>query len=702
MNVGDVHFPITSSHPEAQAWFEQGVALLHGFWPFEAERAFRWVAHLDPECAMAYWGLAQACEDDAERRQAFLDQALEHADAATDRERAFIDLAVASHQLEASKGDSNLEREVGLLRDKLVMDHPDDLEALAFASLAAWERSRGENRLGVEMMVRHILERDPDHVGALHYRIHNWDGKEGSYAVDSCRALSAAAPDCGHLQHMPGHVLSGIGMWHEAAIAQDTATRVEQRYMNRRRVMPEDNWNYLHNLDYLAYVQGQLGMNELALETVLQLVIIPLHELPFDDQLTGMLGNPMRMGIQRELIRAERWEDILDGGVLAWPKQPKPAETISRQYGLAHAHLALGDHEAASACLDPIRKAAEQTLGMLSSLPDGEGPPPEMMDEVRAMFEMPALEIEALLDLAEGRSLEGIGKLTELAERQADSWSNDPPPVPHFAYNLLGDALLELGSPELAAQAYEKTLETVFEDGIALAGLVQAYHLLDRDAEAAQAMARLEIVWAEADPDNGRLVAARATGVAPDPGRVEHPMVQRRYGEQVISVLGPCRYEPAPAPALTARDAEGREVSLAEYRGHSVLLLFYLGDQCTHCIEQLTEANDRFERFAELGVDLLAISKDAVEENAAIQEAFRLRLLSDPAFATAKRYGSYDDFEDMELHSTVLIDPEGRIHFIETGGEPFMDFDFLEQEAERLGKGGVVHDIRSELIGMTE
>ena len=92
--------------------------------------------------------------------------------------------------------------------------------------------------------------------------------------------------------------------------------------------------------------------------------------------------------------------------------------------------------------------------------------------------------------------------------------------------------------------------------------------------------------------------------------------------------------------------------------------------------------------------------RDSVEKNADAQSDFDLRLLSDPDFASARRFGSYDDFEDVELHSTVLIDPLGRIHFIETGGEPFMDFDFLEREAARLHEGGVIHDIRGGLIGM--
>ena len=57
--IGHTHFPITTKVPEVQEWFDQGNTLLHSFWFEEAERSFRWCIKLDPDCAMAYWGLAR-------------------------------------------------------------------------------------------------------------------------------------------------------------------------------------------------------------------------------------------------------------------------------------------------------------------------------------------------------------------------------------------------------------------------------------------------------------------------------------------------------------------------------------------------------------------------------------------------------------------------------------------------------------------
>ena len=69
--IGKTHFPITTSNPEVQRWFDQGNTLLHSFWYYEAERAFRWAIKLEPTNSMAYWGLARTTSN-RERQKAFI------------------------------------------------------------------------------------------------------------------------------------------------------------------------------------------------------------------------------------------------------------------------------------------------------------------------------------------------------------------------------------------------------------------------------------------------------------------------------------------------------------------------------------------------------------------------------------------------------------------------------------------------------
>jgi hypothetical protein len=138
--IGKTHFPITTKVPEEQEWFDQGNTLLHSFWFEEAERSFRWTLKLDPDCAMAYWGLA----------------------------RKGLTLYTAfTGPVE--------EREKQLVRglQQLSLKHPQDIEAKSvFALFSIWLG----NALGTELVLQQVFAKEPDHPGAHHYQIHNWDG----------------------------------------------------------------------------------------------------------------------------------------------------------------------------------------------------------------------------------------------------------------------------------------------------------------------------------------------------------------------------------------------------------------------------------------------------------------------------------------------------------------------------------------------
>ena len=166
------------------------------------------------------------------------------------------------------------------------------------------------------------------------------------------------------------------------------------------------------------------------------------------------------------------------------------------------------------------------------------------------------------------------------------------------------------------------------------------------------------------------------------------PAPQRSYKKVTLASFGPAAWQPYPAPALDALDASGKRVTLDEYRGKNVLLIFYLGEECPHCLEQLKGVSKRKADFARLNTEVLAISSDPPEENAdsgAVKD-LGFRLLSDKEFANARRFQSYDDFENLELHSTILIDAQGRVHWARNGGDRFTDFDFLIKEITRLNQ----------------
>jgi peroxiredoxin/tetratricopeptide (TPR) repeat protein len=668
--IGKTHFPITSSTPEVQQWFDQGHTLLHSFWYFEAERAFRWALKLDPECAMCYWGLARAAERGSrERSQELIKEAAKRKDKVSQREQLYI-TAWEHNYLPEKPGqpEGSNRGEFRRLLERLVMEYPEDIEAKALLALdAMWQ-----DRYGGELMLREILAKNPDHPGAHHYRIHAWDGKEGRYAVDSCQAFGRIAPNVGHAQHMPGHVYSGIGMWHEAAIAMDSATRVEKRYMKQRLAFPFNDFNYQHNRNYLSYIQEQLGMAEAALSGAREVIATPLDsKYNKPDGFYSSLWQG-RVALLRGLAKFERWDEILDPNTFRWGDSTR--EKAFKAYAETLAHLGLGDVENAD-------KLCREHVALK--------PETEKEEDFRAKpyFEVQHFELPALLRLAQGDVLGGLAALSEAAEKEKDlrEQLNDPPYYSRTLYNVLGRAYLDHKSPALAVEAFEQALEMTPNDGFALAGLVEAHHALGQKQQAQQAYGKLLHVWSDADSNLKWMRRVKDLGLSAEPVD-DSPAPQRNYTLTSLEHFGPNVWEPYEAPRFDAVDSKEEKVTLEQYRGRNVLMIFYLGEECVHCMEQLTEVVKREKDLSQLDVDVLAVSSAPPEKNAHSERLGKLpfRLVSDANFENARRFRSYDDFEEIELHSTILIDRQGRVYWARNGGDAFMDFDFLLQEIRRM------------------
>lgn len=111
-----------------------------------------------------------------------------------------------------------------------------------------------------------------------------------------------------------------------------------------------------------------------------------------------------------------------------------------------------------------------------------------------------------------------------------------------------------------------------------------------------------------------------------------------------------------------------------------------MGEECPHCMEQLVAVKKRASELTRRKTVVLAISGSSPDKNAASERLGELgfRLLSDVNHSNARRFHSYDDFEGIELHSTIMIDDEGRIHWVRTGGDAFMEIDFLLGELDTI------------------
>lgn len=144
------------------------------------------------------------------------------------------------------------------------------------------------------------------------------------------------------------------------------------------------------------------------------------------------------------------------------------------------------------------------------------------------------------------------------------------------------------------------------------------------------------------------------------------------------------------APALSLPDGVGNTVSLQALRGSPVIVVFYLGAGCPHCIEQLRSFAPLAESYREAGITILAVSTDSVaglKDTLAYTDAGKavpFRLLSDAPLRFFREFGAFDLHREKPLHGTFLVDGAGRVRWRMTGTEPFMETEALLQEARRV------------------
>ena len=663
--IGRSTFTITTSHPEVQGWFNQGHTLLHSYWFFEAERTFRWAAKLDPKAPMPYWGLMRSAS--GPRAKSFWKEADSRKAAGSPRERAYIEAWGYLH-------DDNVvvpDRRQAFIRalERIVMTYPDDIEAKAILA----NEVMGRDRTGTEAMLRQVLAVDPKHPGAHHYRIHNWDDEDGAFALDSNRAYGELVPGIGHALHMPGHIYAGIGMYHEAAISLDAATRAEIAYMNRQLVFPYNTWNYAHNRNYLSYVQEQLGLPSEAIRGARELLAVPLDPRLND----ASRFSPHFQGVAalaRALVKFERWDEILKDGSIPWGTSNR--DKLTRLYAEASAHIGKADVAAARKAVEAhgaFRKETETDAGRA----------------FRPQWEAQDLELRGAFALLKGEVLEGIRLLTEAAPKEVEYRAvyDDPPFHPTVVWSRLGRAYLDHASPALAVTAFTRALTHVRNDPFALAGLAEAHHAAGQAADAAEAYGRLLTTWSDAEPGLKTFERVKKLGIKASPID-RSPASQRNYRRTSLDRFGPAIWRPFTAPELAVTDPDGRRIGLEQFRGKNVILVFYLGAGCAHCVLQVRDLSQKAADWEGLDAEVVAVSQDTPQSNAAslTKGPLKVRLASDTDFANARRFKSYDDFEEMGIHSTILIDKEGKVHWASHGGAPFTDYAFLVAQLRRMNE----------------
>src|SRR5437763_764499 len=291
--LGEVHHPVATKNSQAQQFFDQGLKLVFGFNHDEARKSFQRAAELDPELAMAWWGVSLTLGPnynlpvDPEREKAGYDaaqRAVALKPNASESERAYIDAVALRysndpradlHQLDVTDKDA---------MSKLAARYPDDLDAVTLYAESAmnlnpWHlwTADGKAAEGTEEIVRvlqSVLKRDPNHLGANHYLIHAVEASpHPELALASADRLGKLAPAAGHLVHMPAHIFARIGEHSASVQTNQAAAAADQKYIGATheggvyRMM-----YYSHNLHFLAFAACMDGDFEQANKAAAKLV----------------------------------------------------------------------------------------------------------------------------------------------------------------------------------------------------------------------------------------------------------------------------------------------------------------------------------------------------------------------------------------------------------------------------------------------
>jgi len=346
--TGEVHLAITTTWEEGQAFFDQGLGQLHGFWYYEAERSFRQILAHDPECAMAYWGLSQANIENPKRAKEFISKAeelLKKTDfKITDHERAYLNAEISYHDDKKEKDAKTRMKNFLRSYEDLILKYPEDLEAKALLVCRHWQFDRKgvpiSSHLGLDAILEQIFAKSPNHP-AHHYAIHLWDYRNYEQALDSSARLGQAAPGIAHMWHMPGHIYSKAKRYHDAIWHQQASARVDHAHMMKHFLLPDQIHNYAHNNEWCSRNFANLGMASAAIEMAKSLLANPRHP-----QLNTASKGSSRYG-RKALItfleQFELWQQAIDYAHSPWlEKLPKDEDDLSRLRLIAVAHSNLG------------------------------------------------------------------------------------------------------------------------------------------------------------------------------------------------------------------------------------------------------------------------------------------------------------------------------------------------------------------------
>jgi tetratricopeptide (TPR) repeat protein len=489
--LGTVHFD-TSCNETAQRRFDRGMRYQHSFWYRESKEIFEEVLKADPECGIAYWGIAMSMLNNPHNPPPPANlplglaaiQKAKAVGAKTQRERDFIDaLLVFYTDYDKVPHPARVQAYLKAI-EAVAQRYPQDDEAQLFYGItlnvaASPNDKTYSNQLKGAAILETIFARQPFHPGVAHYLIHLYDTPAlAEKGIGAAKRYSEIAPGAPHAQHMPSHIFTRVGYWKESIALNTVSARVAKA--------DKEPIDQLHAMDYLVYAHLQLGQDAKAREVVDEMKAVAGVNPTAFAGLYALAASPARYAIERG-----DWKGAAD-------LQPPPTP-LAHVLAMTHFARALG----AARTGNP--QAAKAEIAKLAELRD-------KLREAKDAYWAEQVDIQgqvatAWMLHAEGKFDDALKAMSAAADAE-DKTEKHPvtPGVPEPARELYGVMLLERGMAPEALAAFEATIKKEPNRFNAFAGAAKAAERLGDKAKAKDYFQKLTALASNADtvrPDLG-------------------------------------------------------------------------------------------------------------------------------------------------------------------------------------------------------
>lgn len=502
--LGDLHYPITTRSLKAQEYFEQGLRLIYGFNHWEAIQSFREATRLDPNCAMAFWGLALAYgpnlnDVNPKDRERIAFESIQKAQAVKGSvspvEQDLIDALASRYNGKAYDNRDSLNQSYAGAMQLLIKKYPNDPEVHTLCADAImntmpwdyWNKDGSPKPATAEAkaILENQLKKFPKHPGAHHLYIHLVEASPNpEQALPSAQFLETAMPGAGHIVHMPAHIYIRTGQYARSIELNQRAAKVDEAYLSNSANQGMYRMGYYpHNVDFISFSSYMEGRSALAIQTAMKLA----YKGSMINKSNPVFAQYFGVEPLIAFTRFGKWEDILS---LPAPDEDLIYSNILWRFSRGMAYTRTKEIAKANVELLKLDSLAKQdTLQTIYF----------SFNPVSSIAKVPLHILRGELLIAQGKSSEGIDVLREAVKLEDDLRYMEPPDWKIPTRHYLGAALLDAARYAEAEIIYLEDLKKNPDNGWSLTGLQQAQLRLGKKSEITATAKRFVKAWKNAD-----------------------------------------------------------------------------------------------------------------------------------------------------------------------------------------------------------